>query len=397
MGLGRFSGTALAEVAARVSSTRPVPIALFFSTFVPGGTEHQMIELSRRLDRRLFSVHLVCFHRSGAWVARAEELADSVTEFSIRSFKRPDTFRQMRAFARWCRASDIALVHTVDIYANIFGLPAAAAARVPVRIGNRREINPDKSFAMIALQRSAYACAHRIVANSRASADRLRREGIAPASIAVIANGVDVAAFAPAPRGDRPLRHVITVANLRREKAHEVLIDAAASLVATNPDLEFRVVGDGPRLAELKALAAARGVGHCVRFLGHRDDVSVLLGESDLFVLPSLSEAFPNSVIEAMAAGLPVVATAVGGIVELVEHGKTGLLVRPGDPHDLAEAVRQLVNDPRRAAALGCEARRTIETRYSFDRMVSEFECVYLTELQRRAPVTLQTAAQLAS
>jgi glycosyltransferase involved in cell wall biosynthesis len=395
--LASLSGTPLADIAARVASPRPVPIALFFTNFVPGGTEHQMIELSRRLDRRLFTVHVVCFHRSGAWVAKAEENADSVTEFPISGFRRPDTLQQLRAFVRWCRASDIALVHTVDIYANIFGLPAAAAARVPVRIGNRREINPDKSLAMIALQRAAYACAHRIIANSRAVAERLGREGIAHAAIDVIPNGIDVAAFTSPPRGGRPLRRVITVANLRREKAHEVLIDAAASLATTNPDLEFRIVGGGPRLAELKALAAARGVNDRVEFLGHRDDVAALLRDSDMFVLPSRSEAFPNGVIEAMAAGLPVVATAVGGIGELVQDGKNGLLVRPGDSRELAHAIRQLADDPQRAAALAYDARRTIETRYSFERMVSEFERVYLKELQRRAPITLQPAAQLAS
>src|SRR5947209_3591549 len=272
--MGNSGGITLAQTGALVALPRPIPIALFFSSFVPGGTERQMIELSRRLDRRVFAVHLVCFHRCGAWQARAEEHAVSVTEFPITGFRRAHTFHQMRAFARWCRATDIALVHTLDIYANIFGLPAAATACVPVRIGNRR---------------------------------------------------------------------VITVANLRPEKAHEILIDAAASLVATHPGLEFHVVGDGPRLAELTALAAARGMGDRVRFFGHRDDVPALLRESDIFVLPSRSEAFPNGLIEAMAAGLPVVATAVGGIVELVRHGENGLLVRPGDSRDLANAIQQLV------------------------------------------------------
>jgi len=394
--MGNSGGITLAQTGALVALPRPIPIALFFSSFVPGGTERQMIELSRRLDRRVFAVHLVCFHRCGAWQARAEEHAVSVTEFPITGFRRAHTFHQMRAFARWCRATDIALVHTLDIYANIFGLPAAATACVPVRIGNRREINPDKSLAMIALQRAAYAFAHRIVANSDAAATRLRHERVAHAAIDVIPNGIDVAAFAAPPRG-RPLRRVITVANLRPEKAHEILIDAAASLVATHPGLEFHVVGDGPRLAELTALAAARGMGDRVRFFGHRDDVPALLRESDIFVLPSRSEAFPNGLIEAMAAGLPVVATAVGGIVELVRHGENGLLVRPGDSRDLANAIQQLVDDPRRAAALASQARRTIEARYSFERMVTAFERVYAKELRRRAPMALCPAARLAS
>ena len=138
-------------------------------------------------------------------------------------------------------------------------------------------------------------------------------------------------------------------------------------------------------------------MGDRVRFFGHRDDVPALLRESDIFVLPSRSEAFPNGLIEAMAAGLPVVATAVGGIVELVRHGENGLLVRPGDSRDLANAIQQLVDDPRRAAALASHARRTIEARYSFERMVTAFERVYAKELRRRAPMALCPAARLAS
>jgi glycosyltransferase involved in cell wall biosynthesis len=118
-----------------------------------------------------------------------------------------------------------------------------------------------------------------------------------------------------------------------------------------------------------------------VQFLGHVENVPDVLGSAQAFVLPSLSEAFPNAAIEAMAAGLPVVASAVGGLLDLVDHGRTGLLVPPADPGALAGAIASLVDDPARAARLGAAAREDVAQRFSFDRMVRTFENLYLTHL----------------
>src|SRR3954468_2494491 len=126
------------------------------TAFEPGGTERQITELIRRLDGRRFKVHVACLHRRGAWLPRVLEHAASVVEFPIQGFARVATVRQMAAFARWCQREQIAVVQTCDLYANIFGLPAAAMARLPGRIGSRRELNPDKSAAQIRLQRLAY-------------------------------------------------------------------------------------------------------------------------------------------------------------------------------------------------------------------------------------------------
>lgn len=363
-----------------------VPIALFIWKFVPGGTENQMLELARRLDRARFEVHLACFHRAGPWLPRAEACAASIAEFPIRGFGRPSTVRQMRAFARWCTRNRIAVVHTTDLYTNIFGLPAAALGRVPVRIANRREINPDKTAGLIALQRAAYAFAHRIVANSSAAAERLATERVRRGRVDVVPNGLELDSFEPRD-ARRGLRRIVTVANLRPEKSHETLLEAAAVVLRSYPDAEFTLVGDGVRKDALIALAARHGVSRRVTFLGHRDDVPQLLRENDIFVLPSRSEAMPNGVIEAMAAEMPVVATAVGGIPEVVSHGRTGRLVPPDDPPALAAALLELMAAPEQAAALGQAARAEVERRFSFDRMVSRFEQIYLGELAERAPL----------
>jgi glycosyltransferase involved in cell wall biosynthesis len=334
-----------------------------------------MTELVRRLDRNRFDVHVVCFHREGSWLPRVEACAP-VVEFPISGFTRPKTFARAAEFARWCRSHRIAVVHTCDLYANTFALPAAAVAGVPVRVGSRRELAPDKSLAQLALQRQAYRCAHAVVANSAAAAQCLRQEGVAADRIRVISNGIQPDGFASV-RTAGPLTRILTVANLRREKAHEVLFGAIARIAPRHPSIHLRVAGDGPRAAELMALAASLGIADRVDFLGHRDDVPTLLAEADLFVLPSRSEAFPNAVVEAMAAGLPVVASGVGGLLELVESGRTGVLVAPDDPRALADAIEDLVNDPSRARSLGDAARRTIAEHYSFERMVHAFEDLY--------------------
>ena len=377
-----YSGTRLAEIG-RVSETVPLPIAVMMTSFEPGGTERQMIELIRRLDPTRWSVHLACARARGSWFERAAEAAASVTEFPLTSFHRPAALRHAAAFALWCRKRRIVVVHTAELYSNIFGLPAAALANVPVRIGNRREINPDKTPAQIATQRAAYVFAHKVVANSQAGVDRLLYERVPARKIALIPNGLDVGQFQP--RIARAvLRKVVVVANLRPEKGHDVLLDAAADVLERFPDAHFELVGGGPELETLRACAEARRISHVFSFLGHCDDVPARLAAADIFVLPSRSEAFPNAVLEAMAAGLPIVASGVGGILELIDDQRTGLLVPPGNPRALADRVCRLMADPASAAHLGEAARAQAKARYSFDRMVAAFEVVYFTELTRR-------------
>jgi len=352
------------------------------SSFDPGGTERQMIELARRLDPDRWDVHVACFRTRGGWFDRAAEAARSVAEFPVRTFKSPELLRHMTAFARWCRDRRIAIVHTTDLPSNIFGLPPAAAARVPVRIANRREINPGRSTAEIALQRAAYACAHRIVANSSAAADRLRRERVSARRIAIVRNGLDMSVFAErAPRG--ALRRIVMVANLRREKGHDVLIDAAPAILHRFPDARFELVGGGIEQAALTARAAERGVLGAFSFAGHCEDVANRLADADIFVLPTRSDASPNAVVEAMAAGLPIVVSDVDGVSELIEDGRSGLLVPPDSPRALAQTLCQLMADPSAASRLGAAARQRALARHSFERMVAAFEGVYLSELAR--------------
>jgi glycosyltransferase involved in cell wall biosynthesis len=358
------------------------PIALFVDRYAAGGTQRQMIALLERLSRRLFRVYPVCFHSTGVWFDRVARVDEPVAVFPIKGFRRAATARQLIAFARWCRDNQIAVLHTWDLYSNIFGLPGGALASVPVRIGSRRGLIEAPSLQRV--QRFAYVTAHRVVANSQAASARLRLEGVPPHKIEVIHNGIDVAAFAPRQYSRRP-RRIAVVACLREEKRIDVLIAAAPRILARYADAEFWVVGDGTCREQLIGLARSSGVSQSFHFLGHREDVPAVLAQADLFVLPSRSEAFPNAVTEAMAAGLPVVATDVGGIPELVADGQTGRLVPPGDAAALSRALLDLLDDPARAAEFGRAARHRIEQSFSFDRMVDRFADLYLSELETRS------------
>ena len=355
-----------------------------------------MIELVRRLDPGRWSVHLACFRARGSWFHRMAGSVDSVAEFPVESFKRFDALKHLWAFSRWCRERRVALVHTTELYSNIFGLPGAALAGVRVRIGNRRGMNTDKPRGLLALQRAAYSCAHIVIANSRAGAVKLMEERVPAHKIAVIPNGLDLDLHRPRST-ERLARRVAVVANLRPGKGHDTLIDAAVEVLRCRPEATFEVIGDGSERERLIAQADSRQVRRAFSFVGQRDDVPARLAEADIFVLPSRSEALPNAVLEAMAAGLPVVASDVGGIPELISHDRTGLLVPPGDPAALAAALLRVMNEKGLAARLGEAARVAAETHFSFDRMVTAFDACYTSALAGRSVAAVEPLDLLAS
>ena len=371
-------------------SVMRLPIAIFVDRFIPGGTQRQLIELLRRIDRRQFHVHPICFHDDGPWTSRVAELGDPITRFPIHGFKQPATGRQLLRFARWCRQHNIAVLHTWDIYSNIFGLPGAALAGVPLRIGSRRGLGGPPSVRR--LQTLACRTATRMVANSRAAADQLIAQGVPEEHVDIIANGVDLSMFTVRRNSARP-RTIAVVARLWAEKRIDVLIAAAPRILARYPDVEFQIVGDGPCREQLVTQAREAAVLPHMRFMGHRDDVPAVLSSVDLFVLPSESEASPNVVLEAMAAGLPVVASKVGGIPELVTDGVTGHLVPPADPNALAAGLLDLLDHPDRGTAFGLAGRAHVEQHYSFERMVAQFERLYTSGSSKSASANVRDSS----
>ena len=255
----------------------PVPIAVFLTSFGAGGTERQMLELVAPARPRAASRCTSPASTGGASGARrAEELADSVTEFPIRRFASPER-RAPGGRVRPLVPADapIALLQACDLYANIFALPAAAAAGVPVRLGSRRELNPDKSRATA---RAAPRLPPAPTASwptpgwPRAAAAR----GLPAGRVVVIPNGIDVARFRPIARCGG-VRRIGTVARLHPDKGHDVLVDAVALLQRDLPEIEATIVGDGPERAALESGSRGWGWPAACTWRGHHDDVAAVL------------------------------------------------------------------------------------------------------------------------
>ena len=256
-----------------------------------------------------------------------------------------------------------------------------------------------------ALQRWAWHRCDRVLAVSSRLAERMAAEVRFPLDrITTIRNGVELARFAAGDRtrGRRMLHldpqqlAIGIVGRLVPVKDHATFLDALARLRDAGARFQGVIVGDGVLRADLESRAAALRLTGVVRFVGHIENVPDALAAMDLFVLSSRSEGLSNTIAEAMAAGLPIVATRVGGADELVEEGKNGLLVPPDDPAALAGAIAALLQGDPKRRAFGEESRRRAATRFSVERMVAEYERMYLDVAQRRgAAVGNAASAQI--
>ena len=213
---------------------------------------------------------------------------------------------------------------------------------------------------------------HVIAVSDRVAAYAAREYRIPEHRLSTIPNGVDLDHFRPSQRrAASPATFTLgCTGRLHKKNDHMTLLNAFARIRSRQPGADLLLLGRGPEEARLKAAATALGLGACTRFVGEHSDVAPWLKEMDVYVQTSVAEGMPNSILEAMAAGLPVVATAVGGTPEVVVHGETGLLVPPGDPVAVAEAVGRLLENAAFRDAFGRAGRRRAEERFGEGLMV---------------------------
>jgi glycosyltransferase involved in cell wall biosynthesis len=233
--------------------------------------------------------------------------------------------------------------------------------------------------------------ADRIVAVSRGYAEILQSKGIPARQISVVPNAVDLSRFQG--NGRDPLQKrrelgfapdeflIATVGRLSPEKAQGDLITAFGQVMPAFPKARLLIVGDGPLRPVLEEKARLLPAGR-VRFLGFRRDVHEIMPMIDLFALSSLTEGLPNVILEAFSCGKPVVASAVGGVPELVEHGVSGLLVPPGQPEELAQAIARCLLAPEAAAAMGIAGFNRVQSQFSFEQQTERLEHIYESLLQ---------------
>ncbi|HEY3066263.1 MAG TPA: glycosyltransferase [Methylomirabilota bacterium] len=347
---------------------------------IPGGTEKQCVELVRGLERA--GIRNTVFHFAGGPLLRDLQASGAdVRYLAVGAFASPRFPARVLRLARDIRKIRPDVVQTYGFYSNLPGLLAAAWARVPVRIAGRRDLGDQRTAWQRAVDRLAYGFAHRVVGNSDAVRRRLiEAEGVAPAKIVVIRNGVDVGAWRPRDEGATDGPVVGMVAHFRAQKDHMTFLRAAREVLAVLPSVRFCLVGSGDLEPDTRRGVDELGLGGRVEFLGRltgealraavrRFDVSVLTSKDN--------EGLPNAVLESMIAGVPVVATPVGGTPEAVEDGVTGFLVPPRAPSSVAERVLFLLKEPSTARAMGERGRAKIEREFTIARMVAEFQSLY--------------------
>ena len=238
-------------------------------------------------------------------------------------------------------------------------------------------------------QRCVFQLCDRVVCNSRTGADYLReRGGIPESKLAVIPNGLPDTAFEAArsafPKVSGVLRAGMVARMNHPAKNHTAFLQMAAKVAKTHPQVEFVLVGDGPLRSSLETEGAALGLGNKVVFLGERHDIPAILASLDVAVLTSKSESLSNAIMEAMAAGLPVVAARVGGNPELVKDGETGFLVPSGDDDAFASALRKLLDSADLRAAFGARANCEAKSRFRLDNICKQYQDLYHSVLQEK-------------
>jgi glycosyltransferase involved in cell wall biosynthesis len=356
-----------------------------------GGGQTAVLLLARNLDRGLFEVKIL----SGGGGPLVDEARRAGVEHIAVDLGGRRPFRTAAELARVLETERTDILHTHGGYAGFYGRWAARRSRTPVVVHTLHGIhylhyrNPALRRLSIWQERFLSGMTDALVLVCQSDLGLARRNRLAPEpKLIVIPNGLpeaapDAGASSVADLknelGWEPVRPIVgTVARLHRQKGINDLILAAPRIFGEAQEARIAIVGDGPLRRKLKRRAARLGLEGRIAFLGERPDASRIISLFDIFVLPSLWEGLPFVLVEAAALGKPIVASGVDGVPEIIEDGKTGVLIRPGEPTALAEAVVRLLADRKSAASLGQAARALIPPRFPLHRTIDQHQNLYL-------------------
>jgi len=369
--------------------SKKIKIAFVIDTITDkiGGTERQLILLLEKINREKFTPYL-CAFKDSTWLQENSNRWNTFI-FNFTSFFSPISYSHLIRFAKYLKSENIDIVQTHFRDGNIVGILAAKLAGIPVIISSRR----NEGYWLNAVELAVLKLLNPLVTSFLANSESIKKfvrvkEGVPEEKIEVIYNGFDSSKFPSKTLGFRKeyrqklmlkpnVPIVIMVANLRPVKAIDQFLKSAQIVLQSKPDVHFLIVGDGPEKHKLQQLSNELNISKNVIFLGKRDDIPEILVSSDIGVLSSVSEGLSNSIIEYMAAGLPVVCTEVGGNAELVVHDVNGFLVPPQKPEVLANALLKLLDDPKMIDQFGKESLRRAHKYFSLEKMLERTENYY--------------------
>jgi L-malate glycosyltransferase len=387
-------------------NTKHIRILKFLSNFLIGGTERQFVHVANGLDPSRFAVDIACFRRQGP-------LLESLrADMPVHTYPTDGGFYTWRSIAsqvsllRDIRHRRYEIVHTYGWYPNVFAVPASRLALRPAVIASIRDAGAYMTPAKIRALKFACRLADCILANSDAGKNWLVDQGVNERKIEVIRNGIVVPNRPVQKEHFSPVRREFCIppataicaciGRLVSGKGIDFYLRAARILADRGRHVRFLMIGahssERGYQSDMEVLARQLSIEHRVIFTGQRQDVTEILRDVDLVVHPSLTEGLSNVILEAMAAGIPVVATRVGGNPELVQDGRTGFLVPPENAEAIADAICRLLDQPPMAQAFGEAARQRVIDEFSIERMLSKTENLYFRLLEKRRACPVPTA-----
>ena len=357
-------------------------VCLIIPTLVKGGAEKQLTLLATGLDRTRFECHVIVLTHSGPYEAELREQGIPVHVIGKRGKFDPTAYWRL---ARMLKVLQPDVVHSWLFAANSYGRMAARRTRVPVIIAGERSVDPWKQWWNFAVDRYLLKCTDTIVTNTRAVPEFYAPHGIPADRFTVIANAVVPPQFQPLTRAQvferlkLPPRGALVgaVGRLWKQKGYRELIWSGELLRVALKDVCVVIVGDGPEREQLLHYRDQVGADEAVRFVGERSDAQELMTGFDLLWNGSLYEGQSNTILEAMACGVPVVASDIPGTRDLVVHELTGFLYPLGDVGRLTRITNQLLREPERRALMSVAAQQRIAEHFSLAGMVSQHEELY--------------------
>jgi glycosyltransferase involved in cell wall biosynthesis len=362
-----------------------VKVLLLISHLTRAGAETQLVELARALDRTLHSVEVVLIKERNDFSAALSDAGVPVT--ALRQRGRLGLAGAWLRLVRHLRTRPPDVLHTYLYFGNLVGVLAGRTAGIPAVIASQRSsyLQPSTRPIWPAPGRYAQRLADRLIVNSQALRCEELAAGFPESRLVCIPNGVRAVAGDSATAELDGAPRVLCVGRLDAEKGHTLLLDAWPAVRAAHPNAVLSLLGDGPLAAALAAQVQRLGIADSVRFLGFHAPATPFLLGCDVCVQASPSEGMPNALLEAMAAGRPVVASAAGGTVELVVDGVTGRLAPPGDSGALAAALIEILGQPGLWRPWGEAGRRRVGERFSMEVCAEATAAVYRDVLRSKA------------
>ena len=363
------------------SDTQPkhITIAHLTTDSQMGGTEHMILSVANGLNAQVFRSIVITLVDGGELRERCNKA--NIPYYSVQMKSKCDVSAYYRLKAL-LRSLKIDILHTYLFHANALGRVAGKHASIPVIISGQRNVDPWRKWYHTVIDRITARYANLIISNSRAGKQMLVDSAVAASEkIAVVHNGIDIDYYPDCSIKKQvayPVK-LLTIGSLTHKKGHKYLIDALSELHSIGVDCTLTILGEGQLEQELILYARDKSLENAVRFEGFKPNVTDYLSQTDIFVLPSLWEGLPVALMQAMACGIPCVATNVGGIKELIENDMNGILVEPHNSHRLCNAILRLVKNDELRYTFGSKARTTIAQEYSKRHMISTLENTYKT------------------